>query len=251
MQKKNFNWIVLNISKYWFFITLGSITIFIYHFFKQYGKYDLFYFPFNSEVWGSFSDVITAFTSSVTLVVAAIALNTWKAQKLFDLEVEAKAYAWRATDYIYKFTQVPMTHLLLTGDDAERYTNLSKESQDLANCYTESFVIEYIRKKFEQNFIEINTISERLQAVFLDDKDKQNLLMFYKIVVQRHFDIVFAAFDYQDLKHKKYQGESVDEEELKKCNDFFYKGGMETITNEVRNSFLKLKNFSNATDEQS
>jgi hypothetical protein len=229
MQHKLVNFIVKNWVLLILFITILVISVF----FRFYGHSDLLQYPFIVEVWGTFSDWTGTVANILTLIVAIIALYSWKSQKLYDLEIEAKANAWKATFYIYKFTSVPLTPMILSGDDEQRFKNLSGESEELAACYLESFIMEFVRKKHEEEFFALNTIAEKVKAQFYNDDKRKNIYSFYRLFVKSYSEIYNKAFEFQALKYKAYLGEDINEEQIIIFNDFFYKGGLQVIADKI------------------
>src|SRR5690606_3935094 len=110
---------------------------------------------------------------------------------------------WKAADYIFKYTTVPMTAAVMTGDDLQRFINLINDSEDNAACHLEAFVVEYVRKSNEQRFSELNTIAEMVKAQFFQDKERENIYAFYRLFVKSYFDIYNTAFEYCELKKQR------------------------------------------------
>ena len=203
---------------------------------------DLSEFPFKAEVWGNFADWITSLASVLMLLVAYFALTTWRKEKEYDLQIEAKGNSLRALDLIFKFTTVPILPEMLVGDFNERYNNLYQISPDQASCFLENFLFEQIRQDNMKTYIELQTLGERLKFTFSKSKEIKEIRIneFYQKFHNACLTISINAFDLSELREKKYNSKEFDVHNLDKLDAFFHKGGLAEISKSLQELYLKL-----------
>src|SRR5690606_2938617 len=242
MQQKIAGLIGRFVSKNWLLLTFIIVINLIGAFFRFRGQFDLFEFPFRANVWGTFADWIGALASILTLIAAFYALNTWKFEKKYDLEIEAKANSWRALNLIHKFTTVPIHEVFLVGDSKERFENLVSISPDLASCYLEEFLIEQIRIEHLETYIELNTLAEKVKFAFIGSKriSEENIYNFYKSFSSIYTTVSVNAFDLREMKVAKHNKKHIIVSKMEILDRFLHKGGRELVADELAKLQAKL-----------
>ncbi|HWK58729.1 MAG TPA: hypothetical protein VNQ80_15405 [Parapedobacter sp.] len=136
----------------------------------------MFNFYFDSSSSELLLQLITTIASFLTMVIAAIALFAWKQQKKYDLVIDAKAKAGSVIEYI-AFIRGPFNNYHLV--ELESFFQKAIDEKNNGQKNTLNYVIKNY-KRFDNFYIEIVDISERLKSSF---GKKNPLVKFYSFAV--------------------------------------------------------------------
>ncbi len=105
----------------------------------------------NSNLIQGSSSIVTALLAVIMLFIAIRALKTYKSQILFELEIEAKAYALRSFEIYLKFNQFEFHEHLLKGEFLEKYNaRIDFYGSEYVNANNETLIRRYCFEQLEK-----------------------------------------------------------------------------------------------------
>jgi hypothetical protein len=140
------------------------------------------------EAGTSWTDVAALLISLLTLIVALVALFSWKLEKLYDIDIEALS---STQSTMFMLNNLRMPYVLEGEMDDEIEDRWERKNGDLVkNSATGSALIFYSRlKKHEETYKEAQKIKARLWANY---EDNNALLRFYEFALNSVSDAEYA-----------------------------------------------------------